>query len=414
MRLASLIHHSCVQIPPRSGLGIHRARSSSESILFAAVALRHTASSSPSSGMLPALFSAVLLIRTNPSKFEVSCIYFFLGIVSEGICYSVKHLSRMQCFSEKNHEGLEFAEEMHTADPQSHEGNKVKEATSDASVNHQTISINSNSSLRTVTLCVLAAATFGLALGLKDGPGKASEYFAGYILEQSLSVDNLFVFVLIFKYFKVPAEYQGRVLSYGITGAIIFRAIIILLGIATIQLFSADGEETDLSDNFIVRTCQKFIPVTAYYDGDRFLTSEDGVWKATPLLLTIAVIELSDIAFAIDSIPAVFGVTRDPFIVFSSNIFAISGLRSLYALISESMSELEYLQEHAEKLETNDVEKSSPLQPAIGIVLGFIGAKMIFEFIGYHISTEVSLGFVAAILSTSVILSLLKRTSSEE
>jgi len=270
------------------------------------------------------------------------------------------------------------------------------------------------SAIRRVTLVILAAVLFGISIALKDGAEKASEYFAGYLLEQSLSVDNLFVFILVFKYFKVPKEYQNRVLSYGIAGAVVFRTVMIVLGVATIQkfeavnlllalillftsykLFSGEEEESDLSDNFIVKTCQKFIPVTDYYDDDRFFTSQDGLWKATPLLLTLAVIELSDIAFAIDSIPAVFGVTRDPLIILSSNIFAISGLRSLYVLISESMAELEYL------------------QPAIGIVLGFIGTKMIFDFFGYHIPTEGSLAIVTTCLSGGVILSLRKASKEE-
>lgn len=271
-----------------------------------------------------------------------------------------------------------------------------------------------DSAIRRVTLVVLAAVLFGVSIALKDGVEKASEYFAGYLLEQSLSVDNLFVFILVFKYFKVPQEYQNRVLSYGIAGAVIFRAVLIIIGVATIQsfeavnlffalillfssykLFAGDDEESDLSDNFIVKTCQKFIPVTDYYDGDRFFTNQDDIWKATPLLLTLAVIELSDIAFAVDSIPAVFGVTRDPLIILSSNIFAISGLRSLYVLISESMSELEYL------------------QPAVGVVLGFIGTKMIFDFCGYHIPTEASLAIVTTCLSGGVILSLRKASAEE-
>ncbi|PUZ63777.1 hypothetical protein GQ55_3G094400 [Panicum hallii var. hallii] len=270
------------------------------------------------------------------------------------------------------------------------------------------------SAIRRVTLVILAAVLFGISIALRDGAEKASEYFAGYLLEQSLSVDNLFVFVLVFKYFKVPKEYQNRVLSYGIAGAVVFRAVMIVLGVATIQkfeavnlllalillftsykLFAEEEEESDLSDNFIVKTCRKFIPVTDYYDDDQFFTSQDGLWKATPLLLTLAVIELSDIAFAIDSIPAVFGVTRDPLIILSSNIFAISGLRSLYVLISESMAELEYL------------------QPAIGVVLGFIGTKMIFDFFGYHIPTEASLAIVTTCLSGGVILSLRKASKEE-
>ncbi|KAL9685098.1 hypothetical protein QQ045_022545 [Rhodiola kirilowii] len=272
-------------------------------------------------------------------------------------------------------------------------------------------SANYAASIRTVAFCVSAAVVFGVGIGLKEGVEKATEFFAGYLLEQSLSVDNLFVFVLVFKYFKVPKIYQNRVLSYGIAGAIVFRLSLILIGTATLQrfeavnlflagillysafkLFTNEEDDTDLSDNFIVKTCQKFIPVTDYYDGNRFFTIQDGIRKATPLLLTVAVIELSDIAFAVDSIPAVFGVTRDPFIVFTSNLFAILGLRSLYTLISEGMSDLEYL------------------QPAIGIVLGFIGSKMIVDFFGYHVSTEVSLGVVAATLSAGVLLSLLKKS----
>ncbi|PIN14998.1 hypothetical protein CDL12_12359 [Handroanthus impetiginosus] len=159
------------------------------------------------------------------------------------------------------------------------------------------------SSLRTVGLCVFSAVAFGVGLGFKDGVGKASEFFAGYLLEQSLSVDNLFVFVLIFKYFKVPFNYQNRVLSYGIAGAVIFRLSLILLGTATLQrfevvnlllatillyssfkLFTEEDEDTDLSDNFIVKTCQKVIPVTSNYDGNRFITIQDGMWKESNIL----------------------------------------------------------------------------------------------------------------------------------
>ncbi|KFK25489.1 hypothetical protein AALP_AA8G121200 [Arabis alpina] len=266
-------------------------------------------------------------------------------------------------------------------------------------------------SFKTVALCVGAAVAFGIGIGLNEGVGKASEFFAGYLLEQSLSVDNLFVFVLVFKYFKVPLMYQNRVLTYGVAGAIVFRFVLILLGTATLQkfeavnlllaavllyssfkLFASEEDDTDLSDNFIVKTCQRFIPVTSSYDGNRFFTQDDGIWKATPLLLTVAVIELSDIAFAVDSIPAVFGVTRDPFIVLTSNLFAILGLRSLYTLISEGMGELEYL------------------QPSIAVVLGFIGVKMILDFFGFHVSTEASLGVVALSLSTGVLLSLANKS----
>ncbi|XP_019428571.1 PREDICTED: thylakoid membrane protein TERC, chloroplastic-like isoform X4 [Lupinus angustifolius] len=258
-----------------------------------------------------------------------------------------------------------------------------------------------SSSVRSVALWVCAAVAFGVGLGFKDGVDKATEFFAGYLLEQSLSVDNLFVFVLIFKYFKVPIMYQNRVLSYGIAGAVVFRITLILLGTATLQrfeevnlllaaillyssfkLFASEEDESDLSDNFVVKTCQKFIPVTRIKH----------FGQATPLLLTVAVVELSDIAFAVDSIPAVFGVTRDPFIVFTSNLFAILSLRSLYPIISEGMSDLEYL------------------QPSIAVVLGFIGSKMILDYFGIHVSTEASLAFVASSLSLGVLLSLAKKS----
>ncbi|RYR25482.1 hypothetical protein Ahy_B02g059271 isoform D [Arachis hypogaea] len=243
-------------------------------------------------------------------------------------------------------------------------------------------------------LTVSAAVAFGVGLGFKEGVDKASEFFAGYILEQSLSVDNLFVFVLIFKYFKVPIMYQNRVLSYGIAGAVIFRLTLILLGTATLEtfeavnlllaaillyssfkLFAGEDDESDLSNNYVVKTCQKFIPVTSnvlcilrwksFHNKSRWTVERiKHFGQATPLLLTVAVVEFSDIAFAVDSIPAVFGVTRDPFVVFSSNLFAILSLRSLYPIISEGMSELEYL------------------QPSIAVVLGFIGCKMILDYFG--------------------------------
>ncbi|XP_061353926.1 thylakoid membrane protein TERC, chloroplastic [Gastrolobium bilobum] len=290
----------------------------------------------------------------------------------------------------------------------SDDSNEIEKCrTQEESLGNETYS----SSVQTVALWVCTAVAFGVGLGVKEGFGKASEFFAGYILEQSLSVDNLFVFVLIFKYFKVPTSYQNRVLSYGIAGAVVFRLTIILLGTATLQrfeavnlllaaillyssfkLFASEEDESDLSDNFVVKTCRKFIPITTHYDGNRFITNQDGMWKATPLLLTVAVIELSDIAFAVDSIPAVFGVTRDPFVVFTSNLFAILGLRSLYSIISGGMSELKYL------------------QPSIAVVLGFIGSKMILDYFGIHVSTEASLGFVASSLTIGVLLSLAKKS----
>ncbi|PPR80668.1 hypothetical protein GOBAR_AA40047 [Gossypium barbadense] len=309
------------------------------------------------------------------------------------IVHSVSHNRRTICFPVSRSKGMEQEDHLSRE-----EERRASNSYADSQEKLQKSEAYA-SSVKTVAFWVCSAVAFGVGLGLKEGVGKASEFFA-YILEQSLSVDNLFVFVLIFKYFKVPPMYQNRVLSYGIAGAVFFRLSLILLGTATLQrfeavnlllaavllfssfkLFSNDEDDTDLSDNFIVKTCQRFIPVTCVkYFG-----------QATPLLLTVAVIELSDIAFAVDSIPAVFGVTRDPFIVFTSNIFAILGLRSLYTLIAEGMADLEYL------------------QPSIAVVLGFIGCKMILDFFGFHISTEASLGFVATSLSAGVLLSLAKK-----
>ncbi|KAI5066324.1 hypothetical protein GOP47_0018948 [Adiantum capillus-veneris] len=276
--------------------------------------------------------------------------------------------------------------------------------------------INHATAIRTVIFWVCSAIVFGIFVWLKEGSGKASEFFAGYIVEQSLSVDNLVVFIIIFKFFQVPLQNQSRILTYGISGAIVFRATMILLGVATIQKFEAvnlffasiliftsykllaeeDANDEDLSKNFIVNICKRFIPVTEKYDGNKFFTTIEGSRKATPLFLTLAVIELSDIAFAVDSIPAVFGVTRDPFIVFSSNIFAICGLRSLYTIISSSMGELEYI------------------QPSVAVVLGFIGSKMIADFFGFHLPREASLGVVVSVLGLGVGLSLWKKQKADE
>lgn len=286
--------------------------------------------------------------------------------------YGTQHdnMEKESCSKSNNHEGAngDAVEEGNTSPTIIEKAEKIVEGAVHivSSVGELKGSPTSEQSMRehaaavkTVVFWVCAAVAFGIFIGFKDGTGKASEFFAGYLLEQSLSVDNLFVFILIFKYFQVPLMYQNRVLSYGIAGAIIFRASMILLGAATLERFEivnlflagillysafklftgSDDEEEDLSNNFIVKTCKNFIPVTSSYDGDRFITLSDGVRKATPLLLTVAVVELSDIAFAVDSIPAVFGVTRDPFTVFSSNMFAILGNTSFkYASLFKSIS----------------------------------------------------------------------------
>lgn len=260
---------------------------------------------------------------------------------------------------------------------------------------------------------IASAAAFGAGIWAYQGPAKAQEFFAGYIIEQALSVDNLFVFVLVFGYFKTPPSGQSQVLTYGIATAAVLRAILIVAGVELVQLFqpvlivfsailiassyklltassSNDGDGHDLSDNEVVQFCRRFIKTSDQYDGNRFFTvMADGTKAATPLLLTLAVVELSDVLFAVDSIPAVFGVTLDPFIVYSSNIFAILSLRAVYSFVSTVMVELRYL------------EKS------VAVVLGFIGIKMLLQVADVNIPTDLSLLFVGLALGAGVGASLL-------
>jgi TerC family integral membrane protein len=264
--------------------------------------------------------------------------------------------------------------------------------------------------IETLALWVAAACAFGGGVWYTQGAEKAEEFFAGYLLEQSLSIDNLFVFILVFNFFQTPVSSQGKVLSFGIATAAVLRLVMILLGVELIEkfepvlllfalillfssyklLFADDSDEDEsLEDNAIVRFCRKVITVSSSYDGDNFFTVQNGVKVATPLLLVLAVIELSDVVFAVDSIPAVFGVTLDPFIVYTSNMFAILSLRALYGFVSTAMSELRYLDK------------------AVAMVLGFIGAKMVAEFGDIHVPTDVSLLVVGLLLGGGVGASLL-------
>jgi len=256
------------------------------------------------------------------------------------------------------------------------------------------------------------AAVFAAGLFALSGPGTAEEFVAGYLVEQSLSVDNLFVFLLLFDYFQVPLSYQDRVLNWGIYGAIVMRAVLIGVGAAALKEFHVillvfagilvyssanvliggdDDEEEDMSENSIVKFSRKLIDSSDDYDGDRFFTVVEGVKKATPLFICMIAVEISDVVFAVDSIPAVFGVTENPLVVFTSNMFAIMGLRSLYTILSKAASDLEYL------------------EPAVAVVLGFIGSKMIAEYFGFYIATEVALAFVATILTGGIGLSIWSR-----
>merc|ERR1712167_336119 len=237
------------------------------------------------------------------------------------------------------------------------------------------------------------------------------EFYAGYILELSLSLDNLFAFYLVFKYFKVVSERaQNRVLFWGIVGAIVLRALMVAAGAAAIheyrplllvcavvliystyQVFFL--EEDDLSDNGVVLFAKKLVPISGGYEGSRFFNSEG---KATPLLLVLTVIELSDVVFAVDSVPAIFGITEDGWVVWSACMCAILCLRSLYTLIVQFVADLEYMNK------------------AIGLVPFFIAIKLILDLcFETHISIATSLSFVAGILFSGAILSIIKKAQDE-
>lgn len=233
------------------------------------------------------------------------------------------------------------------------------------------------------------------------------EFLTGYIIERSLSFDNIFVFIVIFNYFAVPAEYQHRVLFWGILGALISRGIFIAMGTALLSRFEwlilvfgaflvytgikillQKEAEVHPEKNPVLRLFQRFVPLTTQYHGARFFIREGGRLVATPLMLVLVVVEATDVVFAVDSIPAVFGVTRDPFIVFTSNIFAILGLRALYFLLAGLMHKFRYL------------------GFGLGLVLVFVGAKMLLHD-WVPIPTTWSLGIVLAILTAAIVASLL-------
>lgn len=269
-----------------------------------------------------------------------------------------------------------------------------------------------NQSIINTALCLACTSVFALGLYISQGPGPAIEFCTGFLVEESLSVDNLFVFLLIFEFFQVPQAYQNRVLKWGFIGAVVLRFIFIALGAVAISQFRSvlllfsgilffsgykiltkgDEKPDALSDNAILKLSRQLVDSTDEYDGENFFTTaSDGVRKATPLLLALICLELSDLVFAVDSVPAVFGVTKDPFIVFTSNLFAIVSLRSLYTIISNAVNDLKYL------------------QPAVGLVLAFVGAKLGAGYFDYEISNLISLGVISTLLSGGIALSLYER-----
>jgi tellurite resistance protein TerC len=254
-----------------------------------------------------------------------------------------------------------------------------------------------------VTLALL----FNVWIYLDAGREVALEFLTGYLLEKSLSVDNIFVIVMIFAFFRVPAALQHRVLFWGVMGALVLRGTFIGLGayvlhrwhwvfyvfgallvVTGLKMMFKKEEETDLSENAVIRLARRLIPITRGYRGNRFLVREEGRWVVTPLLLVVLLVEFSDLLFAIDSIPAIFAITDDTFIVYTSNVFAILGLRSMFFLLAAVVDRFTYL------------------KYGLALVLMFIGVKMLIADF-YKLSTGVSLLVLASLIAGSVAASLL-------
>lgn len=261
-------------------------------------------------------------------------------------------------------------------------------------------------------LWVSLALLFGLGIWWTMGSQKALEFMTGYLIEQSLSVDNLFVFIMIFTVFGVRGELQARVLKWGILGAVVMRLAFIFLGTAlfkefqwlfyvfgAILLYTAwkmafgPSHEMEPDKNPLVRLARKFLPMTKRIRGDWFVTRRLKLWVASPLFMVLLVVESSDLVFALDSIPAIFAITLDPFIVLTSNVFAIMGLRALYFLLAGVMGMFIYL------------------KYGISFILGFVGIKMILIMLGVHVPISISLGIIVASLVTAIGLSLLANTT---
>jgi tellurite resistance protein TerC len=246
------------------------------------------------------------------------------------------------------------------------------------------------------------------------GGAAAGEYMAGYLIEKSLSVDNVFVWALIFSYFAVPVKYQHRVLFWGIFGALIMRAIFIFAGVAIIERFEfvlyifgafliftaiklvvQEEDTVDPSKSVVLKFIRRVVPTTNELDGQKLFTKIDGRHFATPLFAVLVLVEVTDVLFAVDSVPAVLAVSREQFIVFASNAFAILGLRALYFLLADMHARFSYLQE------------------GLAIILAFVGIKMIISP-WYHVPTWLSLVFIALVLTLSIVMSLRRPVGDDE
>jgi tellurite resistance protein TerC len=260
----------------------------------------------------------------------------------------------------------------------------------------------------TSAMWVALGVAFGVGVWAVAGGEHAGEYFAGYLIEKSLSVDNIFVFALIFGYFAVPAKYQHRVLFWGVVGALVMRAGFIAAGATLLDRFSwtvyvfgafllvtgvrmarQGDDHVDPSRNPLLRLLRRRVPMTEGYEGQRFVVRRAGRFLATPMLAVLLVVETTDVVFAVDSIPAIFAVTDEPFLVFTSNAFAILGLRALYFLLAGMITRFAYL------------------KIGLAAVLAFVGVKLLLTHV-VHLPIWLSLGVIAAILGTALVASLVR------
>ena len=253
---------------------------------------------------------------------------------------------------------------------------------------------------------ILLALLFNAGIYIFGGADRALQFFTGYLIEKSLSVDNIFVFILLFSAFRIPTMYQHRVLFWGVLGALVMRGILILVGTALLDAFHwmiylfgafllftgirmalSRGKHGHPEKNPALKLLRRIFPVTEDFEGQRFWIRRAGRVMITPLLLTLVVVETTDLIFALDSIPAIFAVTRDSFLVYTSNVFAILGLRSLYFVFADAMRRFTYL------------------QAGLAVVLCFVGVKMILSDL-YHIPTALSLAVIAFVLGLTIIASI--------
>ena len=256
-------------------------------------------------------------------------------------------------------------------------------------------------------LWIILSLCFGLVVWRLKGPQHGVDFLTGYLVEYSLSVDNIFVFVLIFAYFRVPPLAQHRALVWGIIGALVMRGVVILCGIALVRrfhfilylfgvfllitalrMFFGEHPRRDFGESWVMRLCRRIFPITQEFYGEHFKARVDGRWMLTPLALALIVIDIMDLIFAVDSIPAVFAITQDAFIVYTSNICAIIGLRSLYFLLARLVERFVYL------------------STGLAFVLGFIGIKMIAAKY-YVISNWISLGVIVFVLAVTIASSMI-------